>query len=190
MARRSARVLPIVVLLGSLAVSVPARADYAAGDPRDSNTRMDIRRVTSAVVHGSINGHPAKIVRFRVVFDHAVPWATLHTPDLMWPMDSRSTSSADYRLDIFRHKFPGDPHRMHCWLRDASGAVVLDDDAVVSYSAAGTVARCAFPKGAMTVRGSGVVRWAVQSSYTADAAGHDYRYDNVPGVAPFLFPHL
>jgi hypothetical protein len=190
MARTFARVLPILVVLATLAVSTPARAAYSANDPADSNTKMDIRTVTSRVDQGSIAGHPAKIVRFKVVFAHAVPWSTLHVLDLMWAMDTRSTSAADYRLDIFRRRFPGDPNRMHCWLRNASSEVILFDDGVVSYSASGRVARCAFPKGAMSVRRSGVVRWAVQSSYAADAAETDFRIDNAPSGAPFLFPHL
>jgi hypothetical protein len=176
--------------LATLAVSTPARADYSANDPADSNTKMDIRTVTSRVVHGSIGGHPATIVRFKVVFAHAVPWGKLRVPDLMWPMDTRSTSAADYRLDIFRRKFPGDPNTMHCWLRNASSEIILSDDGIVGFSASGRVATCAFPKHAMAVRPTGVVRWAVESSYAADAAETDFRIDNAPSGAPFLFPHL
>jgi hypothetical protein len=141
-----------------LAVATPAAAQYSATDPVDSNTKMDLRTVSSRVDQGSIAGHPAKIVRFRVVFAHSVPWAKLHTPVLRFVMDTRSTATVDYRLDIFRQKFPGDPNRMHCWLRKTSGENVLDDDGVVGYSASGKVATCAFPKGAMSVRPSGVVR--------------------------------
>ncbi len=190
MARTYARVLPTLVVLATLAVSTPARAAYSANDPADSNTKMDVRTVTSRVDQGSIGGHPAKIVRFKVVFAHPVPWAKLHIPDLLWAMDTRATSAADYRLDIFRRKFPGDPRRMHCWLRNSSNEIILSDDGVVGYSASGRVATCAFPKQAMSVRRSGVVRWAVQSVYAADAAETDFRIDNAPSGAPFLFPHL
>jgi hypothetical protein len=191
MARIAARVLPaLLVLMASLAASTPARADYAAGDPQDSTTKMDIRRASSQVSMGSYHGHPAKIVRFRIVFDKAVNWSALHSPDLLMAMDTVGTVSFDYRLDIFRQKFPGDPNLMHCWLRNASSEGVLSDDDVVGYSASGTHATCAFPKHAMTVRPSGVVRWRVQSRYTTDAAGTTYKYDDAPNDPAALYPHL
>ena len=61
---------------------------------------------------------------------------------------------------------------------------------MVGFSVAGKTAMCGFRKSAMTVRPSGVVRWAVQSHYAADAQGTDIRIDDAPGVAPFLYPHL
>jgi len=182
------KVLPIVVLVATLAATTRADAQYSASDSVDSNTKMDLRLVSSRVDQGTIAGHPAKIVRFKVVFTHPVPWAKLHIPDLRFTMDTRSTPTADYWLDIFRKKIAGDTHRMHCWLRNASGEVVLGDDGVVSYSASGKVATCAFPKGAMSVRPNGNVRWIVQSLYAASSS--DLRTDMAPDGPPYVFPHL
>ncbi len=188
MARIAARVLPVLlVLVTSVVVSTPARADYSAGDPQDSTTKMDIRSVRSHVYTGPYDGHPAKIVRFSVVFDDPVQWSKLQAPVLLMPMDTIGTATFDYVLDIFRQKIPGDPNGMHCRLRKASGEVILFDDGVVDYSASGTHATCAFPKKAMHVRPSGVVRWRVQSRYTA---GTTYKYDDAPDDPAAVYPHL
>jgi hypothetical protein len=189
--RRAVRVTAVVAfLVTSLAASTPARADYAANDPQDATTKMDIRKVASQVYWGSYRGHRTKIVRLKVVFSDPVPWSKLHSPVLAMPMDSRGTVAFDFGLVIFRQKIPGDPNRMHCWLKSVTGEVVLSDQDVVGFSASGTIATCAFPKRAIKARPSGIVRWRVQSRYATDAAGTKYKYDDAPDDHVAVYPHL
>jgi hypothetical protein len=49
LARTAARVLPILVIIATLAVGAPARAAYSAKDPVDTNTKMDLRTPTSRI---------------------------------------------------------------------------------------------------------------------------------------------
>ena len=60
----------------------------------------------------------------------------------------------------------------------------MSDDEMADYSKTKHSVTCTFPKAAMKVRSSGIVRWNVASHYGA------LHFDNAPNKLNAWFPHL
>jgi len=97
---------------------------------------------------------------------------------------------SDYTIEIFRQKLVGEQNRMDCSLtRDSDGVLILSDKDVI-YSAPGKVATCSFPKLAMKVGPSGVVRWHALTGNVKNAEGAKVGLDSAPDNPLGYFPHL
>jgi len=169
-----------------VAATVPARANYGAGDPREPAMKhLNIKHVSSRVFIGNYLGGRTKLIRFTATFYDSVPWNRIKSPSVHFFMDTlKGTRSGEYVVEFFRLKLIGERARFHCWLERLGGRLILPDNEMADYSKTNHSVTCTFPKAAMKVRPSGVVRWNVLAHYG------NFNFDNAPNKLDAWFPHV